>query len=38
MTETKERGYYETLHSRDNLSVTSWDDNKVIIRHHIFYL
>ena len=36
MLKTKERSYYETLHSQDNLSVTCWNDNNVVVRHHIF--
>ena len=31
MIKTKKRGYHETLHSRDNLSVTYWNDNNVVV-------
>ena len=37
MVKTKVRGYYKMLHSQDNLSVTCWNDNNIVLKHHIFF-
>ena len=38
MIETKERRYYETLHSQDDLSVTYLNNNNVVVRQHVFFI
>ena len=38
MTETKERRYYETLHSQENVSVTYLNNNNVVARQHVFFV